>query len=109
VEFGAVQALGDGSIHGLAAHFTVLFSYCKPPVTFSTGPTERTTHWEQTFFPFDAPLIVEKDVIVSGSIRCELQPTSSTTSDVSFLLPPASSLRISRILIGRQRHPQHEQ
>lgn len=43
----SVQATRDDFMHAFVCYFDIEFSCCHKPVTFSTGPADRYTHWKQ--------------------------------------------------------------
>lgn len=58
----------DDKIHGLVAWFDCQFSDLKNPVTLSTSPYKKYTHWKQTVFYMEYDMVVEKGDQLWGSI-----------------------------------------
>lgn len=59
VEFSTVYNLTfhrNDKVHGLVSWFDCLFSNLENPVTLSTSPYKKYTHWKQTTFYLDQPL-----------------------------------------------------
>uniref|UniRef100_A0A6B2L8Q8 type I protein arginine methyltransferase n=1 Tax=Arcella intermedia TaxID=1963864 RepID=A0A6B2L8Q8_9EUKA len=58
-------------LHGFVVYFDIDFSInCTNPVSFSTGPQTKDTHWHQTIFILKTPEQVEDNDVVQGSITC---------------------------------------
>ena len=53
-----LRATRDDFIHALVAWFDIGFNACHKPVRFSTGPHAKYTHWKQTVFYLQEPLII---------------------------------------------------
>jgi hypothetical protein len=45
-------------VHALVGYFDTRFQGLHKPVSFSTGPAARTTHWKQTVFYLEDTLTV---------------------------------------------------
>ncbi|XP_063802446.1 protein arginine N-methyltransferase 3 [Pseudophryne corroboree] len=53
----------------VAGYFDVLFEKgCHTPVSFSTGPTSAQTHWKQTVFLLERPIVVTAGQTLDGRI-----------------------------------------
>jgi len=57
--------------HALVSYFTIEFSKSIKPIRFSTGPRDRYTHWKQTCFYFDNPMVVCKSEVLHGTISVQ--------------------------------------
>ncbi|CEM26639.1 unnamed protein product [Vitrella brassicaformis CCMP3155] len=55
-------------LHAFIAWFDVCFSCCHKPVSFTTGPHGRYTHWKQTVFYMKDVLVCNKGDVVEGMI-----------------------------------------
>jgi len=64
-----ITFLRDDYVHALIAWFDIAFSSCQRPVTFSTGPFSKYTHWKQTVFYLEDILSVSKDEKIVGYIK----------------------------------------
>jgi protein arginine N-methyltransferase 1 len=53
-------------VHAVIAWFDIEFGACHKPITFSTGPHAKYTHWKQTVFYLRDVLTVEEEESVSG-------------------------------------------
>lgn len=54
--------------HAFVSYFNVEFSKTHTRLRFSTGPEAEYTHWKQTVFYLDEPIVGDKGDIVSGHI-----------------------------------------
>jgi len=61
-----IPIVRDDYVHALIAWFDIEFGACQRPVSFSTGPFSKYTHWKQTVFYLEDVLTVSKDESVSG-------------------------------------------
>jgi protein arginine N-methyltransferase 1 len=67
----------DDKIHAFVAWFDTFFSYSKVPVTLSTSPYRKETHWKQTVFYLNDVLTVKRGEFITGSIavkKCVKNP-----------------------------------
>lgn len=71
VEFSSkykIESLHDDKVHAMISWWDCIFSELKNPVTLSTSPFERSTHWKQTVFYTEFDLQVKKGDLITGSI-----------------------------------------
>ena len=71
VEFSSeylLRAKYDDKVHGLIGWWDTEFSRLENPVTLSTSPFQKATHWKQTVFYLEHDLEVKKGDVISGSI-----------------------------------------
>jgi protein arginine N-methyltransferase 3 len=54
-----LEAMMAGSITAFVGYFDVFFDL-PVPVSFSTGPHAKPTHWKQTVFLLEEPIIVQQ-------------------------------------------------
>jgi len=54
-----LKATADGSVTALVGYFDVFFDLPQP-VSFSTGPHAKSTHWKQTVFLLEEPITVKQ-------------------------------------------------
>jgi protein arginine N-methyltransferase 1 len=54
-------------VHALVGYFDTRFQGLHKPVSFSTGPAARTTHWKQTVFYLEDTLTVRPE---RGAAEC---------------------------------------
>mmetsp|Transcript_20042 Transcript_20042/g.49420 ORF Transcript_20042/g.49420 Transcript_20042/m.49420 type:complete len:145 (+) Transcript_20042:17-451(+) len=71
-------------IHALVAYFDVTFSHCHKPVVLPTGPQVISTHWKQTVFYLDDPLVASFGEELSGAIA--VRPNESNPRDLEIKL-----------------------
>ncbi|KAJ1973542.1 Nuclear SAM-dependent mono-and asymmetric methyltransferase [Dimargaris xerosporica] len=55
-------------IHAFLVWFDIEFRACHKPITFTTGPRGRYTHWKQTVFYAQEPLVTEVGETITGTI-----------------------------------------
>jgi len=51
-------ATRDDFVHAIVAWFDIGFEACHKPVRFSTGPHAKYTHWKQTVFYIQEPVVI---------------------------------------------------
>jgi len=51
-------ATRDDFVHAIVAWFDIAFEACHKPVRFSTGPHAKYTHWKQTVFYIQEPVVI---------------------------------------------------
>lgn len=56
----AVRPASNDYIHALVGYFDVSFHASHKPLSFSTGPASRPTHWKQTVFYLEDTLTVRR-------------------------------------------------
>ena len=55
-------------MHGFICWFDVDFEHGKEVVYISTSPYNKETHWKQTIFYIEKPLLTKKKDVIEGSI-----------------------------------------
>ncbi|GAB1210573.1 hypothetical protein APSETT445_009368 [Aspergillus pseudonomiae] len=84
-------------IHAVIAWFDIEFGACHKPITFSTGPHAKYTHWKQTVFYLRDVLTVEEEEVVSGVL--ENKPNDKNKRDlditISYKFETTDNLRYS--------------
>ncbi len=71
VEFSSkykIESKFDDKIHALISWWDCMFSELKNPVTLTTSPFEKPTHWKQTVFYTEFDLQVKEGDFITGSI-----------------------------------------
>ena len=71
-------------VHGLVAWFDTHFSDLENPVTLSTSPYKKYTHWKQVVFYMDHDLDVEKGDTLKGSIAVRKSKTNFRELDIKI-------------------------
>ena len=69
-------------IHALIAWFDIDFTACHRPISFSTGPHTKYTHWKQTVFYIQDVLTVEEGEAVTGTLSC--RPNEQNKRDLNI-------------------------
>ncbi|XP_061925190.1 protein arginine N-methyltransferase 2 isoform X4 [Entelurus aequoreus] len=67
----------SGQFHGFTAWFSVVFKSLEEggaPVELNTGPNAEPTHWKQTLFMLDKPMVVHVGDRVQGSVILRRNP-----------------------------------
>ncbi|ODQ65548.1 S-adenosyl-L-methionine-dependent methyltransferase [Nadsonia fulvescens var. elongata DSM 6958] len=65
-----LKARRNDLVHAVVGWFDIEFSRCHKPVTFSTGPHAKYTHWKQTVFYLGQDTAVCSGEEITGSISC---------------------------------------
>jgi len=68
--------------HALVAYFDIVFSKCHKPISFSTGPHARYTHWKQTVFYLEDVLSIRENEVISGVLSCK--PNAKNPRDLDI-------------------------
>jgi type I protein arginine methyltransferase len=71
-------------VHALVAYFDINFACCHKPVTFSTSPKARTTHWKQTVFYLEDCLTVCAGEKITGTLSCK--PNAKNPRDLDITI-----------------------
>lgn len=71
-------------IHALISWFDIEFTACHKPITFSTGPHAKYTHWKQTVFYLRDVLTVEEGEVVHGCL--ENKPNDKNKRDLDITI-----------------------
>ncbi|GAB4813615.1 hypothetical protein N2152v2_000661 [Parachlorella kessleri] len=69
-------------VHALVAFFDCHFDDCHKPISFSTSPRCRATHWKQTVFYLKDTLIVHQGEQITGEVSCA--PNSKNPRDLDI-------------------------
>jgi protein arginine N-methyltransferase 1 len=80
-----VTFLRDDYVHALIAWFDIEFSSCQYPVSFSTGPFSKYTHWKQTVFYLEDILTVDKNEVITGYLKSTRNRDHPRDLDVEIL------------------------
>ncbi|MCJ1276645.1 type I protein arginine N-methyltransferase Rmt1 [Puttea exsequens] len=71
-------------IHALIAWFDIEFGACHKPITFSTGPHAKYTHWKQTVLYLREVLTVEEGEEVSGFLSSRPNALKKRDLDINL-------------------------
>lgn len=69
-------------IHAIIAWFDIDFTACHKPISFSTGPHAKYTHWKQTVFYIRDVLTVEENEVITGYL--ENKPNEKNKRDLDI-------------------------
>ncbi|GAD94691.1 HNRNP arginine N-methyltransferase [Paecilomyces variotii No. 5] len=69
-------------IHAVIAWFDIDFTACHKPISFSTGPHAKYTHWKQTVFYIRDVLTVEENEVITGYL--ENKPNEKNKRDLDI-------------------------
>lgn len=67
-------------VHAFVTHFVCEFSKCHTRIKLSTSPKRKQTHWRQTVFYVNEPIVVKARELISGKFTmrpCSLNPVSA--------------------------------
>lgn len=87
VEFSTVYNLTfhrNDKCHGIVSWFDCIFSDVDYPVTLSTSPYKKATHWKQVSFYLEHPITVRKGDTLHGSIAVRKSKTNFRELDVKI-------------------------
>lgn len=71
-------------VHALVAWFDVHFSNLQNPITLSTSPFGRYTHWKQVVFYLDHELKVNEGDVLQGSIAVRKSKANFRELDIKI-------------------------
>jgi len=72
----------DDYCHALVAYFNVEFSKSHTKLRFSTGPRSEYTHWKQTVFYLDNPVVACKGDVFKGEITVKRNKKNKRDIDI---------------------------
>ena len=87
VEFATTYELKfhrNDKVHALVAWFDTPFSDLTNPINLSTSPYEDYTHWKQSVFYIEEPLLVRKGDVLQGSIAVRKSKTNFRELDIKI-------------------------
>jgi protein arginine N-methyltransferase 1 len=79
-----ITAERDDYAHAFISWFDIAFTHCHKPVTFSTGPFAKYTHWKQTVFYTKEALTLKKGETIEGELTCA--PNKSNPRDLDIII-----------------------
>jgi len=71
--------------HALVAYFNVEFSKSHTKLRFSTGPRSEYTHWKQTVFYLDTPVVASKGDSLKGEITVKRNKKNRRDIDIHIV------------------------
>jgi len=71
-------------VHALVSYFTVEFSETHTKINFSTSPRSQYTHWKQTVFYLEEPVVANKGEILEGTVK--VNRNSKNPRDLDILV-----------------------
>lgn len=80
----SIKARRDDYVHAYLAWFDIAFKACHKPVTFSTGPHAKYTHWKQTVFYTPETIIVSADENITGELHCAPNARNPRDLDITI-------------------------
>lgn len=69
-------------MQAVVAYFDIYFDACHKPVSFSTSPWRRPTHWKQAVFYLEDDLTIHKGEALTGRIEC--RPNAKNPRDLDI-------------------------
>ena len=79
----------------LAVHFDIWFEAGMPnPVFFSTSPAAKPTHWKQTLFYLDTPMMVEVGDVIEGNLKASQCVGDERHWDIEFQYKSGTSMTL---------------
>lgn len=80
----SLTAKRNDFVHALIAWFDIDFTACHKPISFSTGPHARYTHWKQTVFYLHDTLTVAEGEPIFGYL--ENKPNDKNKRDLDITI-----------------------
>jgi len=74
----------DDYCHAIVAYFNVIFSKTHTKLGFSTGPADQYTHWKQTVFYLEDPIVLSAGDVVTGSIKVNRNDKNPRDLDIAL-------------------------
>ncbi|KAG2450091.1 hypothetical protein HYH02_000195 [Chlamydomonas schloesseri] len=71
-------------VHALVGFFDVAFTRGHKPLSFTTSPRARATHWKQTVFYLEDTLMASKDETITGTLECKPNAKNPRDLDISI-------------------------
>ena len=65
-----LTSMRNDYVHALVAYFDCDFNDSHKPMSFSTSPRCRSTHWKQTVFYLEDTLTVTSGDVITGTLAC---------------------------------------
>ncbi|ETV69729.1 hypothetical protein H257_14578 [Aphanomyces astaci] len=70
--------------HAFVAYFDCAFTHCHKPISFSTGPRAKYTHWKQTVFYLSHALTCFPGDVIEGTLTCAPNATNPRDLDIDI-------------------------
>ncbi|KAI9437465.1 protein arginine N-methyltransferase [Lactarius indigo] len=86
-----LRANRNDYIHAFLAWFDISFACTHKPVSFSTGPHSKYTHWKQTVFYTPDTLRVSEDEKIVGELSCSPNARNNRDLDITISYTSPSS------------------
>ena len=71
-------------MHAFLAYFDITFGACHKPISFSTGPRDKYTHWKQTIFYLRKVLLISKGEKINGTISVAPNSANCRNLDIEI-------------------------
>jgi len=95
-----IRGTRNDFMHALIAWFDVEFSKCHKPLSFTTAPTSKYTHWKQTVFYTQEVLSVSEGEDVKGTLSCK--PNAKNPRDLDIVIAISFEGRHSSVNISQE-------
>lgn len=79
-----LNIIKDDTVYGIVCWFDAYFSKLKKQVLLSTSPYSRSTHWRQTIFYLNDPIVVKAGKKLTGSIAVRKSATHFRDLDIKI-------------------------
>ncbi|KAH9026669.1 S-adenosyl-L-methionine-dependent methyltransferase [Lactarius deliciosus] len=86
-----LRANRNDYIHAFLAWFDISFACTHKPVSFSTGPHAKYTHWKQTVFYTPETIRVSEDEKIVGELSCSPNARNNRDLDITISYTSPSS------------------
>jgi len=74
----------DNYCHAIVGYFTVEFSKTHTQLKFSTGPKDKYTHWKQTVFYLEDPIVAAANEVLVGNISVNRHAGNPRDLDITI-------------------------
>ena len=79
-----LQVTRKDNFNAFVGWFEVGFTHCHKPVTLTTSPKFKSTHWKQTIFYLDPVVPVEGGQMIEGTIAVRYNPVHHRELDIKL-------------------------
>jgi len=85
----SLRATRKDYCHAILGWFDVAFRASHKPITFSTGPHAKYTHWKQTVFYLGDAIALDEDDVIEGTIS--VAPNKRNNRDLDIVIDYAAT------------------
>lgn len=71
-------------VHAFVCWFDVVFNACRVPLTLTTSPRNKYTHWKQTVFYIQDDIAIDPGDVITGMIAVRKSKNNHRNLDVKI-------------------------